>query len=147
MSPDNYKIALEQLKGDLREAKIRYRDLLQRADDEEQAIAHLRQSVAALSKLCGETFEDEDEFGLTDLVRMAVKTSGGALTALEVKSRLEQLGYPQTSENALASIHTILKRLVLKGEVDDSVIKEGNKTAYRWKISLAQQIRAIAEKK
>jgi hypothetical protein len=131
MSPENYKEALESLKRDLHEAKVQHRASLDLAESAEQRIAHLRQSISALSQLCGEKFEEDDEFGLTDLVRMALKTHGGPLTAVDVKTRLEQLGYPQKSENALPSIHTVLKRLVLKGEANDTAIKEG-KTAYRW---------------
>ena len=44
---------------------------------------------------------------------MALKTHGGALNAQQVKTRLEQLGFKTESTNLLASIHTILKRLVL----------------------------------
>ncbi len=131
MSPENYKEALESLKTDLHEAKVQHSAALKLAESAEQRIAHLRQSISALSQLCGERFEEDDEFGLTDLVRMALKTHGGALTAVDVKTRLEQLGYPQKSENALPSIHTVLKRLVLKGEANDTAIKDG-KTAYRW---------------
>jgi hypothetical protein len=131
MKPD-YKPMLEETKRDLRSAKIE-RDLaLHRADEAEKRIASLRQAVAALSQLCGEPFNDQDEFGLTDAIRLALKTVGGPLTALEMKTKLQQLGYDTSSENILPNIHTILKRLVLKGELDDSCLKEGNKTGYRW---------------
>jgi hypothetical protein len=137
VSPEDYKAALESLKADLKKAKETHQSMLRFAEAEEEKIAHLRQSVSALSHLCGEKFEEDDEFGLTDLVRMALKTwSGQPLTAPEVKERIEQLGYPQKSENTLASIHTILKRLVVKKEVDDSAVREGNKTGYRWIKSL-----------
>jgi hypothetical protein len=139
MSPENYKATLEGLKADLKKAKETHQALLRFAEAEEEKIAHLRQSVSALSHLCGEKFEEEDEFGLTDLVRMALRTwSGQPLTAPEVKERIEQLGYPQKSENTLASIHTILKRLVVKKEVDDSVVRDGSKTGYRWIKTLPQ---------
>ena len=133
MSAEDYKSALKQLRGDLREAKIRYRGLLQQAEDEEEAIVHLRQTVAALSKLCGETFDDEeDEFGLTDAIRMALKAHGGYLNPQQVKVQIERLGFKtEKYNNVLASIHTVLKRLVVKGELDDSGMADG-KTAYRW---------------
>jgi len=136
MTSEDYKPALEKILKDLRESKQRHRSLVEQAEDEEQRIAHLRQSASALSSLCGEHFEEEDEFGLTDAIRMALRTQAGVVfTAIDVKNRLEQLGYPQKSENALASVHTVLKRLALKGEVDDTAIKD-NKTAYRWKMRL-----------
>jgi hypothetical protein len=43
-------------------------------------------SLATIGQLCGQTFEDEDEYGLTDLVRMALRTLNGAALA----SRREQ---------------------------------------------------------
>ena len=62
---------------------------------------------------------------------MALKTYGNALNAQQVKNRLEQLGYKTDSPNLLASVHTILKRLVLRGELDDNYTME-SKPAYRW---------------
>lgn len=127
-----YAVIFEALTKDLHAAKGRHAEAVATAEAEEINITNLRQSLAAIGQLCGKVFEEEDEYGLTDLVRMALKTlSGGALAPPEVKTRIESLGYPQKSENTLASIHTILKRLLAKGEVD-TVIVQGNKTAYRW---------------
>lgn len=132
MSPETYRSALAQAKKDLDDAKRRYTQAIEEQENAEEDIVELRQTVAALSKLCGEQFKGEDdEFGLRDAIRLALKTHGNPLTALQVRNRLEQLGYSVSSENSLPSIHTILKRLVLKGELDDSASSEG-KTAYRW---------------
>lgn len=134
MSTENYKPALDRLKQDLRDSKIRRLEHLRGVDEEEERIAHLRQTVAALSKLCGEAFdEDDDEFGLTDAIRMALKAHGGHLTPQQVKSQIEKLGFKTDKySNALASIHTVLKRLVIKGELDDNGTSGDGKTAYRW---------------
>lgn len=132
MSPEDYKVALTKLKQDLRESKARRIEHIDAAEREEERIAHLRQTVAALSKLCGEPFDDEDdEFGLTEAIRMALKAHGGHLNAQQVKTQIEKLGFNTGKyTNALASIHTVLKRLVVKGEADDTASFDG-KTAYR----------------
>lgn len=132
MTPETYRTALTQATKDLEEAKRRYAQAIEEQENAEEDIAELRQTVAGLSKLCGEQFkEDDDEFGLTDAIRLALKTHGSALNAVQVRNRLEQIGYKVASESSLPSIHTILKRLVLKGELDDSATSDG-KTAYRW---------------
>lgn len=128
----DYANIFESLKNDLQSAKARHAQAMAAADAEEMNITSLRQSLAAIGQLCGKVFEDEDEYGLTDLIRMALRTwSGQPLPPPELKSRIESLGYPQKSDSALASIHTILKRLTAKGEVD-AVVLPSNKTGYRW---------------
>ena len=140
---DGYNKALQNAKEDLLAARKDREEAIKKAEELEQHIMELRRTVAALSALCGEQFNEDDEFGLTDSIRMALKTHGGALNAQQVKARLEQLGYKTESTNLLASVHTILKRLVLKEEVDDSSMVDG-KSAYRWtgkKSSLLESIR------
>jgi hypothetical protein len=87
--------------------------------------------VAALSAHFGEPFNEDDEFGLTESIRIALKTYGGYLNPQQVKTRVEELGFKTNSPNLLASVQTVLKRLVLKGELDDSAMSEG-RPAYRW---------------
>lgn len=127
----HYQQTLEKAKADLISARARREQAIQLQEELEQRIIELRRTVAALAALCGEEFNEDDEFGLTDSIRMALKTYGGHLNAQQVKNRLEQMGYKSNSTNLLASVHTILKRLVLKGELDDTVVSE-NKPAYRW---------------
>src|SRR4029077_13944709 len=117
----SYQASLELAKADLLAARREREEVIKKQDELEQQIMELRRTVAALSALCGEEFNEDDEFGLTDSIRMALKTHGGALNAQQVKYRLEQLGYKTESTNLLASVHTILKRLVLKEEVDDTM--------------------------
>lgn len=132
METEDYKATLERFRAELEKAKATHQNLLRFAEAEEQKIAHLRQSVSALAQLCGESFEDDDEFGLTDAIRMALKAHGGALNAQQVKVQIERLGFNTAKyTNALASIHTVLKRLAIKGELDDAATSDG-KTAYRW---------------
>ena len=135
MSPETYKAALEQAKKDLVDAKERRLKAIQEQDKAEQQIAQLRQTVAALSNLCGEEFKEieSDEFGLTDAIRFVLKTNPSyAFFPQDVTVKLEQMGFDTGKyKHLLPSVHTVLKRLALKGEVDDSVMRE-HKTAYRW---------------
>jgi hypothetical protein len=131
MNLQSYQSALEGAKKELIAARERREEAIKEQEELEQRIMELRRTVSGLSALLGEEFNEDDEFGLTDSIRMALKTHGGALNAQQVKNRLEQLGYKTESTNLLASVHTILKRLVLKEEVDDTMSSEG-KTAYRW---------------
>jgi hypothetical protein len=135
-----YRKSLEDAKEDLRMAREQRDDAIELAEHLEDQIMELRRTVAGLSALCGEPFNEDDEFGLTDSIRMALKTHNGGLNAQQVKTRLEQLGYKTNSANLLASVHTILKRLALKGELDDTLTSDG-KTAYRW----IQKPRSITE--
>ncbi|MFZ3200814.1 MAG: hypothetical protein WA175_06665 [Candidatus Acidiferrales bacterium] len=138
---EGYRKTLEDAKDDLLTARRDREAAIRRQEELENRIMELRRTVAALSALCGEEFNEDDEFGLTDSIRMALKTHGGALNAQQVKTRLEQLGFKTSSTNLLASVHTILKRLVLKGELDDTAVDLERKTMYRW----IQKPRSVAE--
>lgn len=141
----SYRQTLEKAKVDLITARVEREKAIQMQEEWEQRIIELRRTVAALAALCGEEFNEDDEFGLTDSIRMAMKTHGGHLNAQQVKTRLEQMGFKHNSSNLLASVHTVLKRLVLKGELDDSVLSEG-KPAYRWiapPITIGEKIRPV----
>lgn len=126
-----YRAALIQAKKDLEEARKRYSDALEEQKRAEEDIAKFRHAVAGLSKICDEPFNDEDDFGLTNKIRLVLKSKKHPLTALHVRTELQLHGFDVSSESSLPSIHTILKRLVSQGELDDSTTIEG-KTAYSW---------------
>jgi hypothetical protein len=132
IASETFRKALEQAKSVLLTARQQREDAMKKQEQLEQKIMELRRTVAALSAVCGQEFNEDDEFGLTDSIRMALKTYSGNLNAQQVKNRLEQLGYKTESTNLLASVHTILRRLALKGDVDDSVIGNDGKPTYRW---------------
>jgi hypothetical protein len=96
-------------------------------------IGKLRETIAALYRITGQEFAENDELGITDAIRLAFKTAPGQkMTALDVRGRLEQLGFDLSGyRNVLASIHTVLKRLEEKREISriDTV---GGKAAYAW---------------
>lgn len=129
---ESYQKALEHAKDGLLAARKQRVEAIQQQEILEERIMVLRKAVASLSAMCGKEFDEDDEFGLTDSIRMALKTYVGRLNAAEVKTRIEQIGYKTGSTNLLASVHTILRRLVLKGEVDDTIIGNDGKPTYEW---------------
>jgi hypothetical protein len=86
--------------------------------------------------------------GLTDACRMVLKAAGDTLTGVEVRQRLDVMGFDVGRyANDLASIHTVLKRLNQAGEADFEPRAHG-KPAYRWHrparvIALSQEDAAL----
>jgi hypothetical protein len=103
----------------------------------EQRIARLKQTIASLDALIeGEEAATETKqkprIGITDACRQALKIANSPRTAIEVRDWLASSGYElPEQENALASIHTVLKRLVKAGEAANATNAEG-KATYEW---------------
>lgn len=105
----------------------------------------VRKGILALSSLLGkEPRSVQNEFphlfpdlitpdtGLTDAVRKVLKSSNKLLTPVGVRTELKSTGYDiERYKNILASIHTILKRLVEADEVSTGMVDDV--TAYQWK--------------
>lgn len=74
-------------------------------------------------------------YGLTVMIRHVLQEQHKFFTPVQVKERLDQLGYDFTEykSNPLSSIHSVLKRFKRK-EVDTLNMKDGG-TAYRWRIN------------
>jgi hypothetical protein len=130
MARDDYKKALEVARVDL-EKLMEYRE------DVDRKILQLRKSIVALAPLAGENelleaFQSSiEEVGLTDNCRDVLKANKKPLTAIEVRTQLEALGYKFKSSNPLATIHAVLKRLVASNQVVTVTTGEGD-TAYKW---------------
>ena len=108
----------------------------------ETLIAKQKRIVAGLRE-----FSDESEYssplmglvtGITEACRTVVRSAEKALTTSEIKERIERLGIPE-QKNLMASVHTILKRLIVAGDVT----KVGNK--YVW-VTLGERLRAAEQK-
>jgi|SRR5579863_6024135 len=140
MSPETYKAALKQAKKELDAAVEELGDLVKKQEDAERRIVELRQTVAALSRLCGEPYEEADALGLTDAVRLALKTVAVEIYPNGIRARMESMGFNTSSYgNIMASIHTILKRLKEQGQAEEVRMPGSDKPAYRWipkKVSL-----------
>jgi|SRR5579863_899529 len=148
MSPETYKMSLKQAKQDLADTVAELGEVQQKAQELEQRIVDLRQTVAALSKLCGEEFiEVEDALGLTAAIRLTMEDAAGtALTPQDVRLRLESRGFnTRRYGNLLASIHTVLGRLQAKREVVP-VAQPNGKVGYRWTL-VAHPVQPVVLKK
>jgi hypothetical protein len=79
-------------------------------------IAQLKQTIGTLSKLCG--YEPTVPWSLTDACRTLLRNAAEPLSAVELKARLDAAGLDLSRyANALAAIHTVIKRLESAGEV------------------------------
>jgi len=108
-------------------------------------IAEVRSGVLALSPLIGEKPQSVEnkyphlfpdlitpDIGLTDAVRKVLKSNGELMTAVKVRTELKETGYDTGRyKNILASIHTILKRLVESDEATIGTVDDV--TAYKFK--------------
>ena len=135
----DYIIKREQ---EVEEARAKLADLFRQREELEIQIAKQQRRVALLAALVDES-EETDQIlelnlgGLTDVVRSALRTGGSrGLTPLEVRTRLIQLSFPIGEyKNFMASLHSVLKRLVDSGEVRTAIFdKPGGRdgSVYRW---------------
>jgi hypothetical protein len=136
MTLDAYKTALTQAKKDLMSKVAEVGNAEEIVERGTKEIVELRQTIAVLAKLCGESpFNEEDELGLTDVIRMAYKSLAGAghsgVSAQEVKEQVESMGYAGRWANLLASVHTVTNRLYRMGEIQPAGNVNGRDT-FRW---------------
>lgn len=134
MTLDTYKESLKQAKLDLTKAIAELGNAEAIVERKTKDIAELRQTVTVLGRLCGEAeFVEEDALGLTDVIRLAYKSAAGGagMTLQDVKDRIDSMGYAGRWGNLLASVHTVTKRLIAKGDVEPAGNVNGKET-YRW---------------
>jgi hypothetical protein len=132
MEKIEYSVVLGQAKNDLLDLQGQLGECLRKQEFIEARIQGLRQTVAALSKLLGQEFVEEDALGLTDAIRDAFRAKvGSSMTAVEVRSVLESLGYDISKYgNFMASVHTVIKRLIAKGEIREVGTRGDGKPVY-----------------
>src|SRR6266702_1486205 len=110
--------------SDLSAARLHLVELLAKRENLEIEIAQQKEKVAALSKLTNESGDAEQllEFnaGLTEACKTAFRIAPQRGLSVEgIKSVLEFLGFPiEEYKNVEASIHTTVKRMQDKGEVE-----------------------------
>jgi hypothetical protein len=134
------KMALEELTDLMAERE----DIDTKREQLDSRIFRVREGLVGLALLSGtdsselakkhpHLFPDliSPDVGLTDAVRQALESKRIYMSPVEVRNRLVDMKYDMKRyTNVLASIHTILKRLVDSGEVDAGN-REG-KVVYRW---------------
>ncbi len=104
----------------------------------------LVETIHSLTRLVGTSFNVDlgdvakeiavpSDLGLSDLCRQVLKSNGGWMTPIQVRDELIKMRIDVTSiyANALAVIHTTLKRLSDNGEIDMKFDKAGGKI-YCW---------------
>jgi len=97
----------------------------------DKRLSELAQTIGTLSRLCGLT--PTVSWGLTDACRTVLRNAGAPMTAAAVRDRLEAIGYDLSGySNALAAIHTTLKRLRDAGELDTATAGTVGKVGYLW---------------
>lgn len=133
MTDTDYEAILEQAKDDLLKEQNALGLCFRQQEAHEKKIAGLRATVAALSRMLDKEFVEEDAMGFTDAIREAFRTADTNLAPTEVKGRLEQMGYDTSKYgNVMASVHTIINRLVQRGEIKQIGTRADNKPAYMW---------------
>lgn len=122
----------------LESAGLELADLLSEQEEIATRIAQLKQTIKSLSALTKQTspwaeFVDELESeGITEHCRQILVASNSHLTPSEVRDRLiAAIPNYKHSPNILASIHTVLKRLV-KANQAKQVLSRSGSTAYQW---------------
>jgi hypothetical protein len=122
--PDDYRRALE--------AAIReYEALGAERHRIDTRLSELAQTIGTLTRLCGLT--PTVPWGLTDACRTVLRNAGAPMTPSEVRDRLQGIGYDLSSySNALAAIHTTLKRLAEAEELRTATPHPGGKPGYLW---------------
>ncbi|HEX8139420.1 MAG TPA: hypothetical protein VF544_17805 [Pyrinomonadaceae bacterium] len=144
MTKETYQEALNAAIKDLAKLMGEREELDTKREELDRNIFQLREGLFGLAILCGtdtnqlakeypELFPDliSPDLGLTDAVRKAMASKRNFVSPVEVKDRLAAMGFDITKyKNILASIHTILKRLLASDEVEAGTRDE--KVVYRW---------------
>ena len=132
MTTEQYRLALD--------AAVReYEVLGAKRREIDNRLAQLAQTIGTLNRLCG--YVPTVHWGLTDACRVVLKGAGHPMTPMEVRDRLEAMGFDLSKySSSLAAIHTVLKRLHEAGELSFVELASG-KFAYEW---LRAPTRALA---
>jgi hypothetical protein len=134
-------MTLTRYRRDLNAAKRELASLAKYRQDIDLQMAKLQPIISHLEGLCkelGEKFARETATkvelttGLTELARITLTEAYVPLSAGELKKRMEAKGFDFSKYSSpLASIHTVLKRLVKSGQVK-VVPQKGGKKSYQW---------------
>lgn len=90
---------------------------------------------------------DVNEYSLSNAVRFIFNSlepgSDRGLTAMEVRSKLQDLGYDLTKyENPLASIHTCVRRMI---ETDELKLMESNEDEKKKKFEPGPELKQVPQ--
>jgi hypothetical protein len=109
MGTDEYKKALSKAEGELA-------TLDAKADVIARRRAQLQQTISALKTLMN--VSEQEERTLTDTIRIVVKAANSYISAADVLKGVYSMGAKFSGKNPIASVITILGRLVKDGELE-----------------------------
>lgn len=121
------------------DAQQELEEKIQRRAELDREIWALRQVISGLVQVTEKRADrrpyywpwDIHQGGLTSACKTVVRTAERALSPMEIRQQLELSGYDFAKlSNPLSAIHTVLKRLVQKGELRYSPDPEA--TLYEW---------------
>ena len=126
----------------LEDAKEQLRHLVVQRDEINLRLEHAQGAIIALAKMLDDAQEASKQLaemneivgpsGLTDAVSRVVQASMDGFTAVEVRGMLEAMKFDLSKySNALATIHTTLKRLEASKRVRSYSTPTGE-TVYQW---------------
>jgi hypothetical protein len=144
MDEDPVKAALQSLFEkhiELEQTKNFCRSMLESLEAED---AKLQPKIVALASALDTPVDPESDLGkylteiaasgITEGVRTVLRAAAACRTPIEIREGLLRLGYNLSGQNsAMASIHTILLRLIDKGEVEKVKRARTKEVAYMWK--------------
>ena len=123
--------------NDLVEALRSLAQMLTEREKLEIGIAKQKKKVAALRELVAVDNDSPPPTdlveGLTDACRTVFRAAEKPLWPLQVKTRVQALGLPP-QQNLLASVHTVIRRLLAANEIEEvNPPSGGGPIAYQWK--------------
>jgi hypothetical protein len=136
-------VTTDQYQAALAAAVREYEALGEQRREIDTRLAQLAQTIGTLNRLCG--FTPTVYWGLTDACRLVLKGAGHPMTPMEVRDRLEAIGFDLSKySNAVAGIHTVLKRLHEARELRFVELSSG-RFAYEWQQAPARGALAMNE--
>jgi len=130
----NLKEMFDQLTHEIDLKRAELGACLRKAQELEDLISGLQQSASGLAKTIGQQYVAEGDISLTEAIRRIFR-QGQTKTFVptEIRDALIESGYDiDKYGNILASIHSIIKRILGKDIVEAGKRADG-RVAYKWK--------------
>jgi hypothetical protein len=135
MNIAEYKKMVENIQAEIESLEIQQEDVERRLARLKQALLGLaplaEDSPPGLTGLMGESITAAVEaMSITDAARQILQAATTPLAPTEIKQQLLNMGKDLSKQkNVMASIHSMLKRLLESGEIETT----NNGLAYQWK--------------
>ncbi len=135
MASNTFSLAEKEAKEKLRAAVRRLHACYKEQIELTKQIADLRSVIAAFARMRNTEFVEEDEFGMTDAIRLVLASSGLGMTPEDVSKGLYDIGFSTDEyQNPMAAIGTALKRLIGQKQVSvlHGIPHTDGKSRYQW---------------